>query len=186
MNTENVQILTDRISEQGSSPHTSALRYLNAAHVKLTKLQAWRQQQKLVYAACVLERDAALCELEKLKLDLDEKSRKLKKARGLIDMQSQLIEELQDPGSGLRKKLKRSQRAGPVDSDKPALTVRALEKVATHIDQTANTAKTDNQGLLAGAAGKEPLGNKRPVGLYAGMKAITEKTKALAGRFSIF
>lgn len=150
MNSENVHVLANRIAKQNSLPQTGALQYLNAAHAKLKKLQAWRQRQKLEYALCVFERDTALREVEKLKFYADKKSHKLERARKLIDLQAQVIEELQGEPSGLRRNLKRREQGKAVDSDGPALTALALEKVAAQLNDRTNTADTAGSGVSSG------------------------------------
>ena len=68
MDTKNERLLKTGGENNGpQSPRVSA--YLDAARARLGKIEAWRKQHKIDYAECVAQRDAALLDLERIKIN---------------------------------------------------------------------------------------------------------------------
>jgi hypothetical protein len=68
MEPKNVHLLNVKRAK-GDTPRPRILDYLDAARANLAQLEAWRKQHKIDYAECAEQRDAALREVEHLKLD---------------------------------------------------------------------------------------------------------------------
>ena len=131
MSTKKIEFLADRrASLQDSSPSLRALRHLDAARGKLEKLQATRRQLKLEIEKYSAERDAALAQVESLKLLHNTQSNELHDLSKLSLAQAKKITQLREDCLRLQDSI-RQRPPRRRDEDGPALTVLAMEKVAT-------------------------------------------------------
>jgi chromosome segregation ATPase len=119
-----------RVAKQFSEKSLRTLRHIDAARLKLEKLQATRRQLKLDLEKSIEERDSALEETGQLKLRLDKQTIELEEMQILLEEQAEQIEQLQ---GNVRRR-----RPNSEDEDRPALTVLAMEKVATRLTNTAS------------------------------------------------
>ena len=133
MSTKKIEILAERRATlQGPEKSLRALRHLDAARAKLEILQTTRRQLKIDLEKSTGEREAALVDFEKLKLQYDEQSHEFHDAQALLDAQAEQITQLRAECTRLQENVRRH-RPQQRDEDGPALTVLALEKVAAQI-----------------------------------------------------
>ena len=124
MSSKKIEFLADRRAAlRGSENTLRVLRHLDAARIKLDKLQTTRRQLKLALEKSNGERVAALTKVAEITLLHNQQSQELRAAQILLDTQADQIEQFR---SSIRR-----QRPRQADEDRPALTVLALEKVAT-------------------------------------------------------
>jgi hypothetical protein len=137
MSTKRIEILAERrASLQDPKKSLRVLRHLDAARVKLEILQVTRRQLKIDLKKSAGERDAALADIEELKLQYDKQSHEFHDVQALLEAQAEQITQLRVECTKLQDSVGRRQRPRQRDEDGPALTVLALEKVAAQISAT--------------------------------------------------
>jgi hypothetical protein len=124
-----VEVLTDRIGKRRKTPDpVRAVRHFDAARTKLDKLQVWRRELKIQLTQCIEERDAARAEVDQLRADSESRVVQFNQLMDRLGAQEGVIAELCDERDQLR-----ARNTPTATSEPPALTVRVLEKVATHV-----------------------------------------------------
>jgi chromosome segregation ATPase len=146
-----VEVLTDRIGKARKTPDPlRAVRHFDAARKKLARLQGFRRELKAQLAQCIIERDAALSEIDRLRSERDARLVDLGRAEALLNAREAVIAEFRDDRTRLIEKYEPVITVAQVATTEPALTVRVLEKIDSAVADPADEAPADDVTVADG------------------------------------